>query len=60
MKLSSNRYRHFFKAIRKLTNVLMSASNDELLYYAACEGDLKKVEELLSRGAGTGFRDGVR
>jgi len=37
----------------------MNSSNDKLLYYAACEGDIKKVKELLSKGAGTRFRDGV-
>jgi hypothetical protein len=37
----------------------MSASNDELLYEAAQSGDLAKVKELLSKGVGTGYRDGV-
>ncbi len=38
----------------------MSASNDELLLYkAAKSGDLAKVIELLSKGVGTGYRDGV-
>jgi len=37
----------------------MSASNDELLYNAAKSGNLKKVKELLSKGAGTGYRDEV-
>ena len=38
----------------------MSASNDELLLFnAAKSGDLKKVKELLSKGTGTGYRDGV-
>jgi len=39
--------------------MMSSTSNDELLYHAACEGDLEKVIELLSRGAGTGYSDGV-
>ena len=37
----------------------MSASNDELLFNAAKSGDLKMVKELLSKGTGTGYRDGV-
>ena len=37
----------------------MSASNDELLYNASKDGDLKKVKELLSKGVGTGYRDEV-
>ena len=38
----------------------MSVSNDELqLFYAAKRGDLVKVQELLSKGTGTGFRDKV-
>ena len=40
-------------------NHKMSASNDELLYYAARDGDLAKVKELLSKGVGTDYRDGV-
>ena len=40
-------------------NHKMSASNDELLFNAAKSGDLKKVKELLSKGTGTGYRDGV-
>ena len=38
----------------------MSASNEELLFYAARDGDLAKVKELLSKGTGTGYRDEVR
>jgi len=37
----------------------MSASNDELLFNAARDGNLKKVKELLSEGTGTGYRDEV-
>jgi hypothetical protein len=38
----------------------MSASNDELLLYeAARDGDLEEVKELLSKGTGTGYRNGV-
>jgi hypothetical protein len=37
----------------------MSASNDELLYKAARDGDLSKVKELLSKGVGTGYRGKV-
>jgi len=37
----------------------MSASNDRLLYEAACGGRLEEVKELLSKGAGTGYRDVV-
>jgi hypothetical protein len=38
----------------------MSASNDELLLYnAAGNGKLEVVEELLSKGTGTGYRDVV-
>ena len=37
----------------------MSASNDELLFNAARDGDLKKVKELLSKGTGTGYRNEV-
>jgi hypothetical protein len=37
----------------------MSASNDELLYYAARDGKLAKVKELLSKGTGTGYRNEV-
>jgi hypothetical protein len=37
----------------------MSASNDELLFYAAMRDDLEKVKELLSMGVGTGYRDEV-
>jgi hypothetical protein len=33
----------------------MSASNDKLLFDAAKIGDLKKVKDLLSMGARTGF-----
>ena len=33
----------------------MSASNDKLLFDAAKIGDLKKVKDLLSKGARTGF-----
>ena len=46
-------------------NHKMSASIDELLYNAASYGKLEvkelleEVKELLSKGAGTGFRDGV-
>ena len=34
----------------------MSASNDELLFYAAWDGDVAKVKDLLSEGTGTGYR----
>jgi hypothetical protein len=37
----------------------MSASNDELLYEAARDGKLKVLKELLSKGAGTDYRDVV-
>jgi hypothetical protein len=37
----------------------MSASNDKLLYEAASSGDLAKVKELLSKGVGTDYSDGV-
>jgi hypothetical protein len=37
----------------------MSAYNDELLYKAARDGKLEEVKELLSKRAGTGFRDDV-
>jgi hypothetical protein len=37
----------------------MSASNDELLFYAARDGKLEKVKELLSKGVGTSYRDKV-
>jgi hypothetical protein len=37
----------------------MSASNDKLLYEAARDGKLKEVQELLSKGVGTGYRDVV-
>jgi len=38
----------------------MSASNDEqLLFNAARYGKLAKAKELLSKGVGTGYRDGV-
>ena len=40
-------------------NHKMSASNDELLFNAARDGDLKKVKELLSKGVGTGYKDEV-
>ena len=40
-------------------NNKMSASNDELLFYAAQSGDLAKLIDLLSKGTGIGFRDGV-
>ena len=40
-------------------NHKMSASYDELLYNAAMNGNLMKVKELLSKGTGTGYRDGV-
>jgi len=48
----------------KLDNTLqmgnqMRASNDELLYNAARDGNLPKVKELLSKGTGTGYRDEV-
>lgn len=35
------------------------ASNDELLYEAVRDGDLAKVKELLSKGTGTEYKDGV-
>jgi hypothetical protein len=34
----------------------MSASNDELLFYAAWDGDVAKVKDLLSEGTGIGYR----
>jgi hypothetical protein len=38
----------------------MSASNDELLLYnAARDGKLEEVNELLSKGTGTGYRNEV-
>jgi len=37
----------------------MSASNDQLLFIAASSGDLAKLKELLSKGVGTDYRDGV-
>jgi hypothetical protein len=40
-------------------NHKMSASNDELLYYAARDGQLEKVKELLSKGVGTSYRNVV-
>ena len=40
-------------------NHKISASNDELLYRAARDGDLAKVKDLLSKGVGTGYKDGV-
>ena len=40
-------------------NHKMSASNDELLFYAARDGNLEEVKELLSKGTGTGYRDEV-
>ena len=41
-------------------NHKMSASNDELLLFnAARDGKLEVVKELLSKGTGTGYRDGV-
>ncbi len=33
--------------------------NDKLLYQAARNGNLAKVEELLFKGAGTGYKDKV-
>ena len=38
-------------------NHQMSASNDELLFNAAKDGDLTKVKELLSKGTGIEYRD---
>jgi len=41
-------------------NHKMSTSNDELLLFnAAMNGKLEVVKELLSKGTGTGYRDGV-
>ena len=41
-------------------NHKMSTSNDELrLFNAARDGKLEVVKELLSKGTGTGYRDGV-
>ncbi len=37
----------------------MSATNDELLFNAAKSGNLAMVEDLLSKGAGTGYKDRV-
>jgi hypothetical protein len=36
-------------------NHLMSASNEKLLFDAAMIGNLKKVKDLLFKGARTGF-----
>jgi len=41
-------------------NHKMSAFSDKLLFHAAESGDLAKVKELLSKGVGTSYRDGVR
>ncbi len=40
-------------------NHKMSASNEKLLFNVAKSGDLAKLEELLSKGVGTGYRDVV-
>ena len=37
----------------------MNSSNCYMLYYAAKRGFLEKVNELLSKGTGTGYRDEV-
>ena len=37
----------------------MSATNDELLFNAAKSGNLVMVKDLLSKGAGTGYKDRV-
>jgi len=37
----------------------MIASNDEQLFNAAKRGDLANVKELLSKGAGTKYKDAV-
>ena len=37
----------------------MSASNDELLFNAARDGDVEKVKEMIIKGAGIEFRDEV-
>jgi len=37
----------------------MSATNDELLFNAAKSGNLAMVEDLLSKGTGTGYKDRV-
>ena len=37
----------------------MSVSNEELLFNAAESGDLVKVKDLLSKGTGTEYKDGV-
>lgn len=34
-------------------------TSDELLYQAARDGNLKIVEDLLSKGTGTRYKDGV-
>jgi hypothetical protein len=38
----------------------MIVSNDELLYNAAWDGDIKQIEELLSKSARIGYKDEVR
>jgi hypothetical protein len=42
----------------EITLSLMITS-DELLYQAARDGNLKIVEDLLSKGTGTRYKDGV-
>jgi len=37
----------------------MNSTNDKLLFKAAKSGDLAKVKDLLSMGAGTEFKDEV-
>jgi hypothetical protein len=37
----------------------MSSSIEELLFRAAVSGDLSKVKDLLSMGAGTGYKNEV-
>jgi hypothetical protein len=37
----------------------MISSNDELLFNAAKRGDLANVKDLLSKGAGTRYKDEV-
>ncbi len=50
---------HHFDISTLTINHQMSASNDELLFNAARDGDVSEVKELLSKGVGTGCRDKV-
>ncbi len=40
-------------------NHKMSFSNDKLLFEAARDGKREVVKKMLSKGVGTGYRDGV-